>query len=120
MCECLEHSDGTITLCEVCADTWRESQSDMVRLHDVIDRLNRHISALEKAARKVHAYFYYGDHAGMSRRVRELGEVLAMYDAMKERLIDPDCAECGGDGSMDAGMIKVPCPKCCSGAKAQP
>ena len=30
MCECLEHSDGTITLCAVCADTWREYESVVI------------------------------------------------------------------------------------------
>jgi hypothetical protein len=38
MCECLRHSDGTITLCEVCTDAWDEAQSDMQRIHDEVER----------------------------------------------------------------------------------
>lgn len=30
MCECLSHPDGTITLCEVCSDTWREYETVII------------------------------------------------------------------------------------------
>ena len=39
MCECLEHDDRTITLCEVCADVWRETEADRLAA------LSRHVPA---------------------------------------------------------------------------
>ena len=41
MCECLEHADGSMYLCPVCADIYREAREENERLREQHERWSR-------------------------------------------------------------------------------
>ena len=111
VCECLEHDDRTITLCEVCADTWRLYESDMARMHKVIDAQNKRLAALERVREAAEMCLDGADERGTSAGLGPMRVALAACQPAEA----PKCERCGGLGklcSWASDPHPTPCPAC--------